>query len=201
MPHSGHRMEVSSQKRFYVASQVIDMLSRKNYGRHKSLQVACKPPSAELDHRLLIVIKNKTILASINSKLVNRRTHLRGKSEISRSAIFFIDDYSQFINDFGFAQAPEKRARKSMRRHFGRLARQELRYPGDPVTDDIVQQLPRQPANPMVPIRKKRLCIATFERVTVVAFHVYGAAAKVTIFNQSSHPSRCMAKLKIVPDG
>src|SRR6266446_6983724 len=89
-----------------------------------------------------------------------------------------------------------------MRDHFGRLARQELGDPGDPVANEVLQQFPRQPANPMVFVSEKRSRISrSSELVAVRAFHVHRPAAQETTPDKSSHAPSEGAELVVMPRG
>src|ERR1051326_1641598 len=115
------------------------MLLCKHHGRNERLAGAGVPRPLKVDHRLLILIENQTVLRAIDTKLMNRGTHLRGESEVSRGARLFGDDDSHLVDDLAFAQALKKRTGEPMRNYPRRIAGQKLRDPGDAVTYDILQ--------------------------------------------------------------
>src|SRR5216110_11505 len=74
--HTGVHVEILCQESSDVPDRVFEMLLGEHQGGDELLQMALKSLPTELDHGLLIVIKNKTVLRSIDSKLMKRRTHL-----------------------------------------------------------------------------------------------------------------------------
>ena len=85
------------------------------------------------------------------------------------------DDDPQLVHDFSLADPLEKRAHEAVRHHLGVVARQKLRYSGNPVADNVVQQFSRQPANPVLAVAEQGPGITGIaEVITVVALHVHG---------------------------
>ena len=200
--HAGLHVEVPCQKSPQVRDQVSEILLCDGHRRDEMLDVALEPRAAKLDERLLILIENKTVLRAIDTKLMERGTHLRRESEIGRRPLLFANDNSQFIDDFVLAHALEKRTRESIRDHLGRFAGQELRDPGNAVADDILQQFSWQPANPVSFVAKKRARIpGPSKLIAVITLHVHRPAAQKAALDQSSHASRHMPELIIMPRG
>src|SRR5258708_21326821 len=131
-------MEVASQKSSQIRAKISEVLPGEAYRRDKFLSVADIPLPAKPDEGLLILIQNQAILLPIDAELVESRPHLRGKGEIGGGAFFVTDDHSQFIDDFAFAPALERRPGEPASDHLGRAAGQELRAPADALAVDVV---------------------------------------------------------------
>ena len=132
-------MQVTGQERPRAADQVLEILRRKNHRRDKLLSVALEPPASKLDQRLLVLIKKQAVLRAIDTKLMQRGTHLRREGKVGGRALLFIDDDSQFIHDLTFVDPLQKGADKTVRDHLRRIARQKLRDRGDAVAHRVVQ--------------------------------------------------------------
>src|SRR2546425_2891 len=98
------------------------MLLRENHRGNELLDVALEPPASKLDQCLLILIKNQTVFRAIDTKLMERGTHLRREGEIGGRALLFTNDDSQFIDDLAFVHALEKGTYKAVRDHLRRIA-------------------------------------------------------------------------------
>src|SRR6266566_2805039 len=200
MLHSGLHLEVPCEKRSHIPGHISEMLLCDHYRADKVLEVAFEPGSVKLDKRLLILIKNKTICRSIDTKLMQRGTHLRREGEIGGGALLLTDDDSQFIDDFLFTYTLEKRTHKSVRNYPGRLGGQEFRNPRNAVADYVVQQFSRQSADPMSLVAKQRSRVpGSTELIAVITLHMYRPAAQEAALDESSHASRCMSELIVMP--
>src|SRR2546427_554409 len=102
VPHAGVHVKVSCQKSPQVPDGVSDVLFRKYHRRDELVDVARELPAAKLDQCLVILIENQTILGTIDTKLMDRGTYLRGEGEIGRALLFTNED-PEFIDDVGFA--------------------------------------------------------------------------------------------------
>src|SRR6266704_3186959 len=200
MLHSGLHVEVPCQKRSHIPGHISEMLPCDQYRADEVLEVAFEPGSVKLDKRLLILIKNKTICRTVDAKLMQRGAHLRREGEIGGSALLFTDDDSQFIDDFPFAHPLEKRTYKPARDYLRRLAGQVFRNPRNAVADYVVQQFSRQSADPMSLVAKQRSRVpGSTELIAVIILHMYRPAAQEAALDESSHASRCMSELIVMP--
>jgi len=68
------------------------------------------------------------------------------------------------------------------------------------MTDDVVQEFPREGSNPVVPVPKQRLSIRVLKTIGKAAFHVYGGPTEKTGFHQFPHFHGFVAELVVVPD-
>ena len=148
--HAGLHVEVPRQKCSQICDQVSEMLPCHHDRGNEHLKIAFVSVSSQLDECLCILIQNKTVLRAIDAKLVEVGAHLRGESEIGGRAFLFSNNDSEFIDDFAFAHALKKRTYKAICDYFRRVAAQKLRDSGNAVADNILQQFPRQPPNPMI---------------------------------------------------
>src|SRR4029077_8738833 len=112
--HARRHMEVPAQERPDVPHQVPDMLLRKYHRWNEGLEVAWKLLSAQLDQSLLIRIEHQTVFRAIDTKLMDRGTHLRREREIGCGALLFTHDDSKFVDDLALAKALEERTHKSV---------------------------------------------------------------------------------------
>ena len=80
---------------------------------------------------------------------------LRGKTEKRRRAILIPDQDPQLIQDFWCAQAAELLALMCHSNNFCQLIIEKFCQFRYPMADDIVKQLPRQLAHPMVTISEE----------------------------------------------
>ncbi len=192
-------MKISLQKSTEIREDVRELLLPQLSWGDEVLGVALQSASAELNERFLIVIKNESVLCAVHAKLMKSRAHLRRKCEIGGGALFITDYDPKFVNDLAFTLAFEKRADEPMRNYVRRICSKVLRDPGNPVANDILQQLSGQSANPMPLITKESACIGrATEFVTVSALHVYWPIAQEAALNKGPHPARHMAKLVIM---
>src|SRR5437667_219511 len=136
-------MEVPCEESPCVPDHVPEILFRKYHWRDEILDVAREPPSSESDQRLMILIKNEAVFRAIDSKLMDRRTHLRREGEIGCGALLIANDHPEFIDYLVFVYPLQEGAYKAICDHPRRIAGQKLRDPRHAVADDVMQQLPR----------------------------------------------------------
>src|SRR5215469_213749 len=199
---AGLHVEVVSQESGDVLSEIPEVLSSKLQRRNELLEIALISFPSQFNENLLILIEDETVPCTVNTELVKGGAHLRREREISGDATGFMNDDSQFINDFPLAHTLQQRAYESVRDDLRRFGGQELCDTGDAVADSILQEFPRQSANPVRLVGQKRCCIrAASESVTEVAFHVHWPAAQEPALDKSSHASRHMRELTVMAGG
>ncbi len=195
-------MKISLQKSTEIREDVRELLLPQLSRGDKVLGVALQSVSAELNERFLIVIKNESVLCAVHAKLMKSRAHLRRECEIGGGAFFIADYDPKFVDDLAFTLAFEKRADEPVRNYVRRICGKVLRDPGNPVANDILQQLSRQSANPMPLITEESARIArATELVTVSALQMYRPIAQEAALNKGPHPARRVAKLVVMSRG
>src|SRR6516162_8319532 len=112
------------------------MLPCDAHRRDELFEVACQPGAAKRNQRLLVLIENQAVFRTIQTKLMERRAHLRRKSEVGRGALLLSDDHPQLIDDLRLSHAPQQWTSEAGRNHLRRLAGQELGDSGYAVADD-----------------------------------------------------------------
>src|SRR5438034_10999624 len=106
------------------------MLLRKYHLWNEGFEVARELLSAQLDQRLLIRIEHQAVFRAVDTKLMDRGTHLRREREIGRGALLFTHDDSKLVDDSALAKALEERTHKSVRHHLRRITGEKLGDPG-----------------------------------------------------------------------
>ena len=96
-------MKVHPKERTHVRQNISEILFRKYRRGNEFLGVACEAFPAKFYECLLILIKDKGGFRAIDSKLMERRTHLRREGEIGCTAMLFRNDDSELVDDFGFS--------------------------------------------------------------------------------------------------
>ena len=76
---------------------------------------------------------------TVDTKLTQRRPHLRREGKIGCAALLFTDDHPQLIDDLAFVHPLEERADEAVGNHLRRIAGEELRDPGNTMADEVVQ--------------------------------------------------------------
>ena len=162
-----------------------------------------QPGPAELDERLLVLVENEAVLRAIESKLVKGGAHLRGEREIGRGALLFAEMMT--LSSSMISVSPMLFRRGLMNPYAitsGESVVKKLRDSGNAVADDVVQQFPRQPANPMLLVAEKRSRIpGPSELIAVVALHVDRRAAQKAAPDQRTHAARRVAELVVMSRG
>src|SRR6266446_2211015 len=200
--HAGLHVEVPCQKSPAICDRASEILLGSSHRRDEVFEVALKSGPPKLNQGFMILIKDKTVCRTVNPKLMERWTHLRRESEIGCGAPFFTDDDSQLIDDFGFAHTSEKWTHKPMSDYVGRVACQVLGDPGDTMADNILQQFPRQPADPVALVAEKRSRVPGFSKlIAVITLHVHRLAAQKAALDKTSHTSRCVPELIVMAYG
>jgi len=156
MLHAGLHMKILARKSSEVSGHVRTILLCQCQWGSEFLEITFEFGASKVDQRLLILIENQTVLQAIDAELMKRWPHLRGKSEVGCSSIKFRNHRSQLVHDLGFAQFSEKWTSEAMRHDLRRVGAQILRNAGNTVTDDVLQQLSRQPAHPVRLVPEKR---------------------------------------------
>ena len=87
-------MEILCKEKSGVVNKVCKILSGKTNRWDEVFGIALKAFPAKFDEYPLVFIDQNPVLVSINVKLVQRRTHLRGEGEIGCCALLFADDGS-----------------------------------------------------------------------------------------------------------
>src|SRR5258706_346459 len=131
-------MKIGSQKQTQAGCPVSQVLSRKSERGDKLLEIAFVPCASQLDQSLVILVQQKAISRAVNAELMERRAHLRGKSEIRRGAIFLGDDHPELIDDLLLAFSPQGGAHETVRNHLRKISSQKLRNSRNTVTDNVV---------------------------------------------------------------
>src|SRR6266513_975988 len=109
MLHTGCRVEVVGKERPGVSRDVAQMLPGENHRGDDLLAVALEPLTSQLDHRVLIMIKDETVLRAIDTKPMDRGSHLRGEGEIGSRTFRIANDDPEFVDDVAFPHLREKR--------------------------------------------------------------------------------------------
>src|SRR5690348_3195252 len=83
-----------------------------------------------------------------------------------------------------------------------RVACQVLGNPGDAMADNILQQFPWQPADPVALVAEKRSRVPGLSKlIAVITLHVHGLAAQKAALDKTSHTSRCVPELIVMAYG
>src|SRR5579862_6607403 len=85
--------------------------------RNKLVRIALVLAAAELENDIVVLVQHQAVLRTKNPKLVNRRPHLRRKTEIRSGALVLREDYAKLIDNIGFVDALQQRANKAVRNH------------------------------------------------------------------------------------
>src|SRR5438093_639805 len=107
---------------------------------------------------------------------------LGGKCEVCSSRILIADNYPCFVDNLTFSNALKKWAGEAMRNDFRVIAAQKLRYPADPVADNVLQQRAGELSYPMLTVPQKGPRIAGIAEVVAVdTLHMNRLAAQVAL--------------------
>src|SRR5260370_496068 len=176
------------------------MLFRRAYRGDKLLKVTLVSAATQLDQRLLILVQNQPVLSAIDTELMERGTHLRGKSKVCGGAVLIGNDNPQLIHDVALAHTLEERTRKPACDYLGRITGQELGDAGNTMANDVVQKLAGESADPVLLVAQERSRIPRpRDFVAVVAFHVHRPVAQEPTLHESPHAPCDMGELVVMP--
>ena len=116
----------------------------------------------------MILIEQESVRRAVQAELVLLWAHLRRKREIGSGSLVLGDNDSQLVDDFGFADSPEERTCKGIRDYLRRLADEMLGDSSYPVADDVMQQLTRQFADPVLLVAEERSRVSLAELVAEI---------------------------------